>query len=303
MNHKPKVAILMASYNGQQWIDQQIESIFSQKNVEVELFIRDDKSTDETIKKIKFLQKKKNINFSINSSKYRSATLNFLNLIMEAKLGKFNFFAFSDQDDVWLKYKVQNAINAMNKNKTQAYSSNIKVKINKKFILMNKSSNQKFYDYLFEGVTGCTIVLERKAFSIVQKFLKKIKKKNLNKIWMHDWFIYFLLRSKNIPWYIDSNSYINYRQHDNNVFGTNFGIGINKNKIISLKKRLKIILSGKYRKSILDLADITKFKNHIIFKLRRYNFFDRIKLLFQTKHFRRSSIDAVLLKFILIIMK
>ena len=59
MNHKPKVAILMASYNGQQWIDQQIESIFSQKNVEVELFIRDDKSTDETIKKIKFLQKKK----------------------------------------------------------------------------------------------------------------------------------------------------------------------------------------------------------------------------------------------------
>lgn len=301
MTHKPKVAVLMATYNGQRWIGQQIKSIFNQKNVDIELFIRDDRSSDKTVEKIKNLKKK--INYSINLKGNRSATLNFLNLIRETKLKNFDFFALSDQDDVWLKYKIINAIKAINNNKALAYSSNINVKINNRFILMNKSNQQKKFDYLFEGATGCTIVLKRDAFLVVQKFLKKIKKKNFNKIWMHDWFIYFLLRSKNIPWYIDSNSYINYRQHENNVFGTNYGIGINKKKIISFKKRLKIILSGKYRKSILDLAKVVNFNNDTINKLKRYNILDRVKLLFQTKHFRRSLIDTVLLKVILIIMK
>lgn len=301
MKKKKRVAILMATFNGEKWLKSQINSILKQKNVQIKIFIRDDKSTDNTIKTIKKF-KNKNISFRSSKENQRSASLNFLKLILQAN-ENYDFYAFSDQDDVWEKNKISRAIEAMKYSGCEAYSSNISILKNKKKILMNKSDNQKKYDYIFEGVPGCTIVLSRNSFLEVKNKLSKLNEIQLKNISMHDTFIYFFLRAIKISWFIDKFSLINYRQHENNVVGVNYGFGFDKKKIESIRKRLKLVTNGYYINSILKLAEITGKNNWVIKCIKRLNFFDRIKLILNVYNFRRSTLDCFFLVLILLIIK
>ena len=85
------------------------------------------------------------------------------------------------------------------------------------------------------------------------------------------------LRSINFPWYIDKCSLINYRQHEDNVIGVNYGLGFSKQKLNSLRKRFKLVRSGFYRKSILNIAKIINYENWIIKSLKRFKSFRSFK--------------------------
>ena len=284
MKKNPKIAVLMATYNGEKWLEPQLKSILKQKNAQINLIIQDDNSDDSTHKIIKKFKKKNDINFLINKKNQRSASLNFLNLIIKTNIN-CDFYAFSDQDDIWDINKLNRAVKKLSENNCKVYSSNISIKKNKKKILMNKSNNQKKYDYIFEGVPGCTIVMTKDSFFKIKKKLMKLKYEELKRISMHDTFIYFYLRSINFPWYIDKCSLINYRQHEDNVIGVNYGLGFSKQKLNSLRKRFKIVRSGFYRKSILNIAKIVKYENWIIKSLKRFNLIDRFKLILNVNFF------------------
>jgi rhamnosyltransferase len=168
---------------------------------------------------------------------------------------------------------------------------------------MTKSSNQKKYDFIFEGVPGCTIVLTKNSFLQIKKKLMKLNSTEFKKISMHDSFIYFYLRSRKVAWYIDKYSYINYRQHENNVVGLNYGLGFSDQKLNSFKKRFKMIRNSFYITSILNLAKISNFENWVIKSLQRLNFVDRIKLIVNINIFRRRALDCFFLILILLIIK
>ena len=291
----------MATFNGEKWLQEQINSIVDQKNVSVDILVRDDGSEDNTIKVIKKNQKLHNIKLILNKNKNKSATLNFLNLIINAK-NNYDFYAFSDQDDEWGRDKLIRAIQLIKKNQSEAYSSNIIIKKNGKKVLMNKSNNQKKYDYIFESVPGHTIVLTKTAFLKVKRKIIAFNKHQLNMIDLHDRFIYFFLRSIQIPWYIDKSSLTIYRQHENNVFGVNYGFGLSQPKLKAMKKRLLIVISGYYRNSILNLAKLTNLDNWVIKSIERLNFLDRIKLILNSFEFRRSKLDCFYIILIFLIM-
>ena len=61
-----EVTVLMATYNGEKWLESQLQSILKQKNVKIKLAIQDDNSEDDTQKIIKKFQKKNKIDFKIN---------------------------------------------------------------------------------------------------------------------------------------------------------------------------------------------------------------------------------------------
>ena len=303
MNSHKKILVLMATFNGEKWLQEQIKSIVDQKNVSVDILVRDDGSEDSTIKVIKKNQKLHNIKLILNKNKNKnkSATLNFLNLIINAK-NNYDFYAFSDQDDEWGRDKLIRAIQLIKKNQSEAYSSNIIIKKNGKKVLMNKSNNQKKYDYIFESVPGHTIVLTKTAFLKVKRKIIAFNKHQLNMIDWHDRFIYFFLRSIQIPWYIDKSSLVIYRQHENNVFGVNYGFGLSQAKLKAMKKRLLIVISGYYRNSILNLAKLTNLDNWVIKSIERLNFLDRIKLILNSFEFRRSKLDCFYIILIFLIM-
>ena len=106
----PRVLVLMATYNGENYLEEQIDSILSQEGVDVSLWISDDCSSDSTYEICqKYAMNNTNIRIRQNSSNKRVAR-NFMDMVYEAEASRFDYYAFSDQDDVWLPQKLSRAI-------------------------------------------------------------------------------------------------------------------------------------------------------------------------------------------------
>ena len=101
-----KCLVLLATYNGERYLREQIDSIFAQEGVEVEIAASDDCSTDGTQEILKeYAEKYPNFSFYVNKENKRF-TYNFLDLFFSVKEKKFDYVAFADQDDFWLPNKL-----------------------------------------------------------------------------------------------------------------------------------------------------------------------------------------------------
>ncbi len=110
---EPKVLVLLATYNGLPWLEEQLESIAKQVKVRIKILISDDLSDDGSSGFLrKFIESNKNAEMIINEVKSGSAGQNFFRLIRECNYRDFDYIAFADQDDVWLADKLVSGISA-----------------------------------------------------------------------------------------------------------------------------------------------------------------------------------------------
>lgn len=128
----PRVAVLMATYNGAAHISSQIASVLWQLRVQVDIYIRDDGSTDRTI--IEALEAFPGSRLYIiedhqgpSAVPPGGAALNFYHLIASRQISAacYDWIAFSDQDDIWLPSKLDSAINDCLQTDSVAWSSSI----------------------------------------------------------------------------------------------------------------------------------------------------------------------------------
>ena len=283
-----KVAVLMATYNGAKYIKDQIDSILRQKDIELELFISDDKSTDKTLEIIEsYCVKYKNINL-INVKKVGGPAKNFYFLINYINIKNFDYIALSDQDDFWPNYRLSNAINKLISQNAEAYSSDVvAIDHELKFIkLIKKSYPLKKYDYIFETPgPGCSFVMSVNLLGYLQSKLNN----DLLNFPYHDWLIYALARRQHFKWIIDDQPTLLYRQHDNNFMGGNIGFK-------SALKRTNRILFGDYHKELIKLYSLLEFDN------RSLDFYRVWKFIFNFNHTRRRFFHALLMIPFLIIL-
>jgi rhamnosyltransferase len=156
-----KVAVLMAAYNGADYISQQIDSIVNQKGVDVDLYISVDLSSDNTYSVCcDYANNFPNIRVLDYGARFGSAANNFFNLISFVRDEHYDFFALSDQDDVWSSDKLIHAIDLIASTSSAAYSSDvIAFWPTGKNIYIKKSYPQTRWDYFFESPgPGCTFV-------------------------------------------------------------------------------------------------------------------------------------------------
>lgn len=105
----------MSSYNGEKYIVDQIESIMQQKSQhKIDLLIRDDGSKDHTCDAIEMLKQKYNSRIRLIKGENIGSNASFFTLIMMA--AGYDFYAISDQDDVWLENKLDIAVNSLIQN-------------------------------------------------------------------------------------------------------------------------------------------------------------------------------------------
>ncbi len=110
----PRVLVMMATYNGEKYVAEQIDSILAQGGVDVTLVIRDDGSTDGTAAICEqYAHKHSNIDFAVNEQN-KGCALNFMDMVYAADATAYDYFAFSDQDDYWLPEKLSKAIEQLN---------------------------------------------------------------------------------------------------------------------------------------------------------------------------------------------
>ena len=112
-----KVVIMMATYNGEKYIQDQIESLQNQTFTNWELYISDDNSTDRTVDIIKNIQNKEDRIKKIirNDSSYHGAYANYFNILYYVKknCSKYDYYFYCDQDDVWLPNKIEDEVKGL----------------------------------------------------------------------------------------------------------------------------------------------------------------------------------------------
>ncbi len=109
---KAKVAVLLSTFNGEKFLDEFLLSLENQEECDITLLVRDDQSSNSSLQ---ILERKQNIspNFKILPSTSRlGAAGSFFTLLSEVGDG-FDYYAFADQDDVWLPDKIYRAVNRL----------------------------------------------------------------------------------------------------------------------------------------------------------------------------------------------
>ena len=235
----PKIWVLMSTYNGMAYIEEQIESILSQKNCDVHLLVRDDGSTDATLDILKSYEKKGSLTL-ISDNINLGPAKSFLKLLEMAP--DDGYYAFSDQDDCWNSDKLERALEML----TQAEENNMPLVYysNSDVVDQNlNSTGKKVYSGKQKptlervlcgyGIQGCTMVLNKALRDIcVSVDMSK------ERIGMHDFFLCDLCMVCGGKILYDDFSTMKYRQHESNVVGYD----VNATRLNKIKKYINEIL-------------------------------------------------------------
>lgn len=252
---KANIVILMATFNGDRYLKEQINSILRQTYSDWYLVIRDDGSTDNTVN---ILNSYKNaypdkISVIVNKSNKHGAKENFFFLSRIALKKQYKYIMYSDQDDIWKIDKIDitlRKLKEIEKDKNipvlvhtdlEVVDNNLNV-IAPSFIKYSKLDNNDSFSHLLiqNNITGCTMLINRALL------LKSLSIKNNKKIIMHDWW-FALIASVFGKVVFLSKPTILYRQHGDNV------VGAKKINLYSMSK--KIFKLSDNKRSILQTID------------------------------------------------
>lgn len=217
-----KILILLSTYNGEKYLGEQLASFLIQRGVDQKLLVRDDGSSDSTIKILrKFQSEHADVVVDITEGKNMGSTGSFCELMREAffKYGsEYNFFAFADQDDYWLEDKLWRAVEKLeplDNAKPNMYCSD-KIIVDSKLeaipgIRPAKVELTKGRALARNVATGCTMVFNKRALELfVTRKTEFIK--------IHDHAIFLICSFLGNVIY-DEKAYILYRQHGHNQLG------------------------------------------------------------------------------------
>lgn len=290
---KPKIAVVLAVFNGENWLPEQIHSILSQKYVEVVIYISIDPSSDNSVKICTmFSNCNQNICILPNLGKFGGAAKNFFRLIRDVDFSNFNYLALSDQDDIWFENKLISAVKKLQETNSDGYSSNITAFWpSGKKKLINKSQPQRQWDYLFEAAgPGCTYVMTTNLALDIKKTIST-NWIDVNKLGLHDWFCYAFARANNYKWFIDQTTTMLYRQHTANQ------VGVNSGRKAFFYRVIKITNGWGINQSILIARLVGKINDPFVKSWRDLNLLGFLRLAFNANKCRRKPSERILFFF------
>ena len=246
----------MATFNGAEWIGQQIKSIICQEGVSLDFNIADDCSNDGTEEIArKLLYGREGSILKVNDVPSGSAGANFKHLFTSANVDDYDFVVLSDQDDIWLPNKLLHAINCMELGGADGYSCAVEsFWPDGRTKILWQSPIIRSSDQLFEGAgQGCTFVLRKSFFKEVQLFCAS-HSTDIDEFHYHDWLVYLLARAWSKIWFFDPIPMIRYRQHESNEIGSRGGLK-------AIQRRLELIRNGWYCAQICAASRIYVLAN------------------------------------------
>lgn len=277
------VLIMLATYNGEKYIREQIISVINQNYKDWNLVIRDDGSEDRTIDIISDYLKDPRIKLFCNKSGEHGYISNFKELVLLADRG-YRYYMFCDQDDIWDTDKISVMLTEATK---MAEEQPIIVQADMRIIdakgeivyssfqkIYDMKVNKPFADVFFSNRTyGCNILFNAKLFSILQRCMKNEQYVGIG----HD------ILSARIAATCDGSicfidkSIMSYRRHDNNVTARQkykISIGRIFARVLHFEKLAKDIahtydVSAKSIDILLDIDDINPERKHELMDIRK----------------------------------
>lgn len=231
------ISVCMATYNGDKYIEQQLDSILKNINSEDELIISDDGSTDRTLEIVKrYCERYPNI--TVLQGPHEGVIKNFENAIKKSK-GEYIFL--SDQDDIWNTKKVSEVLKCFDEHRCSVVCHDAILidangkKIADSFFELRKSRAGFIHNLYKNSYLGCCMAFTKehamKAIPIPVD------------VGMHDLWIGMLAESYHKSYFLKK-KLIAYRRHENNVssfshFSFKKMINLRLNLIVEIAKRRK----------------------------------------------------------------
>ena len=237
----PHLAILMCTYNGENFLEEQLDSIQHQDYKDWTLYVNDDGSKDATLDILKRYQKKwGNKKLIIRRGPQKGFSQNFLQIICDKKINADLYF-LSDQDDVWMPHKLSHTLQKLSKldllkptlycARTTYVSSDAKKILGESDLFLKPPS---FRNAIVQSIAGGNTMAFNNA---LKKIVSQFKKAD---IVSHDWWLYIVNELSGGKTLYDIESTILYRQHSGSLIGANNGF-------IAKLRRLRMLLKGVYR--------------------------------------------------------
>ena len=269
---KNLVSIAMATYNGEKYLREQLDSIYNQTYKNIEVIVSDDCSTDKTVEILDEYSKQYGLRYFVNA-KNIGYVKNF-EIVISICAG--DYIALADQDDIWLPEKLEVLLNEIGHNITIHSDAEL---INKdgEFIkeswttYYRKSKKSEMLNYIFDNnnVTGCTSLFKKELLSKLLPFPSDFK--------YHDAWLSLVSCNNGGIKYLDK-SLIKYRLHDSNVVGENKNISLQdddyqvyKNSIFRcntlLRNSERLNLKKNQIEAIIDIISNSSIRYNSFFNL------------------------------------
>ncbi len=209
-----RVLILLATYNGEKYLKEQLDSIFAQEGVRVAVLARDDGSTDRTQDILEEYSGRYDLQWY--TGEHMSAKKGFYDLMKHGIGMDYEFYAFSDQDDVWDPDKLKVAVDAIRDGEKPAlyYCGQRLVDEHMNFLADHDLNSERRLTarFILSDFAGCTGVFNR-------KLLKEVTDYEPGHMLMHDTWILKVCLGVGGNVVIDPKPHMNYRQHGGNTLG------------------------------------------------------------------------------------
>lgn len=235
-----KLIVLLSTYNGANYIRQQLDSLLAQSLPGVEILVRDDGSTDATCEILEEYAKQGALRWYAGSN--LGPACSFWQLLYDC--GDADYYAFCDQDDVWDADKLEAAVSALLRFGAEMpalYCSDVRVTDGVLNVLYDHMIDPCPADYphalLRNLAPGCTFVFNHHARKLL--CLYDAKKLGVN---LHDWTAYQVVTCFGQVVF-DTVPHMRYRQHGNNVNGAH------RKAAISLVQKVPAFWNGAMRNS------------------------------------------------------
>ncbi|WP_217436909.1 MULTISPECIES: glycosyltransferase family 2 protein [Pseudomonas] len=247
------VAILMCSFNGERFLPEQLASIEQQDHAQWRLFVSDDGSTDSTLNIVgAFQERLGHEKVTLLSGPRSGFANNFMSLTCREEINA-DFYAWSDQDDIWAGDKLTAAL---------MWLGQVPVDVPALYATRTTLIDE-------EGVTVGTTPLYSRAFGFSNALVQNIaagntmvfnraarevlrSSANLNVV-AHDWWAYLLVTGAGGAFYFDEVPHLFYRQHEANSIGASVGL---KSTIVRIQKLFQGRLSRWIDQNINNLEAV-----------------------------------------------
>jgi glycosyltransferase involved in cell wall biosynthesis len=236
-----QVCILLCTYNGDKFLCNQLDSIAEQTHLNWKVIASDDGSSDATLEILKSYQvrwgKEK---LEIKKGPEKGFAHNFLSMACDPKI-RADFYAFCDQDDIWLPTKLEKAIENISEkaflNEPYVYCGRARY-VNEELNLIGDSPlfvfPRTFRNALVQSIAGGnTMVFNQNAKVLLEKT-------GALKVVSHDWWLYILVAGAGGVVYYDPIPYVLYRQHSGSLIGSN-------HSFFAQLRRIKHFLMGRFK--------------------------------------------------------
>lgn len=293
-----KVAVLLSTYNGAQFLVEQLESLLAQTHRDWIIYASDDGSSDSTLAILRTYQERLGKErFFVLSGPRQGFAKNFMSLV-KSPLVTADYVAFCDQDDVWLPNKLERSLEFV-----KVVPAEVPALYCSRTHLIDEGGSSigfsplfskppSFANALVQSIAGAnTMLLNRAAVELLRRTDDRAV------IISHDWWAYILVSGCAGRVFYDAEPSILYRQHGSNLIGSNSSPS---DRLIRLRKMLKgtfkywndsnLNALGTFQSSLAEQCQSTLVSFE---RARNAGFFHRLHLMRKAGVYRQTILGNI----------